>query len=124
MIMNPIEYSIFCDDASVSENGKLNMSGVFDKLLAEKVPAIHKQMFIVTKYLLQRGSYRVSMVLMHEDEVIAKTYFDKEIDEEVSSGSHIWEIQNLKIENFGLIELEVLINGKQLFIKTLPVIKL
>lgn len=122
--MNQIEYSIFCDQAGVAENGKLVMTGVFDKLLTQRLPALHKLMFVVTKYVLPNGSYRVTLVLNQQDEVLAKTTFEKQIDANLNSGSHIWEIHNLKIATWDNLELQIYINGAQVYIKTLPVLQI
>ncbi len=122
--MNQIEYSIFCDHAGVDENNKLVLAGVFDKLLTKKLPALHKLMFVVTKYVLPHGSYRITLVLNQEDQVLAKTTFDKEIDSNLNSGSHIWQIENLKIESWENLELQIYINGAQIYIKTLPVLQI
>lgn len=123
MQIQPVEYALFCDYASVSMDGKINMNGIFERILTEKTPATHPQMFVVSRLVLPKGKHPVTFTLMQQDRVLAKSTFEKEIEGELGVHNHFWGIQGLKIESWDLIELQILIEGKQVFVKRLPVIK-
>ncbi len=123
MQIQPIEYALFCDYANVSMDGKLNMSGIFDRIMTEQVPAVHPQMFVVSKLFLPKGKHSITFTLQQQDKVLAKAQFDKEIEQELAVHNHFWGIQGLKIESMDPIELQVLIEGKQVLVKRLPIEK-
>ena len=123
MQIQPIEYALFCDYASLSMDGKLNMNGIFDRIMTEQVPAVHPQMFVVSKLFLPKGKHSITFTLMQQDKVLAKSNFEKEIDKELAVHTHFWGIQGLKIESWEPVELQILLEGKQIFVKRLPVVK-
>ncbi len=121
--VRPIEFAIFCDYASISLGGKMNMNGIFDRIYAEKLPAMHATLFVVTKMLVPKGEHKITLTLMQEDKVLAKTNVEKEGQDQLSVNTHFWNVQNLKIEDWAPIELQVLMDGKQIYVKRLPVVK-
>lgn len=123
MQIQPVEYALFCDYASVSMDGKLNLNGIFDRIFTEKVPATHPQMFVASRLILPKGDHNISFTLMQEDKVLAKSNFEKKIEHPLGVHNHFWGIQGLKIETMEPIELQVLIGGKQVLVKRLPVMK-
>lgn len=123
MKIQPVEYALFCDYASVSMDGKINMNGIFERILSEKTPATHPQMFVVSRLILPKGKHSITFTLQQQDKVLAKSTFEKEIAGELGVHNHFWGIQGLKIENWEPLELQILIEGKQVFVKRLPVVK-
>lgn len=43
-----LRYAIMADFANVTQDGKVNVMGVFDRLFAQNFPAVHKLLFLVT----------------------------------------------------------------------------
>ncbi len=123
MQINPIEYAVFCDYASLSVDGKLNLVGIFDRIMTAETPAVHPQMFVVTKMIIPKGKHNISFTLMQQDKVLAKSNFEKEVEKELAVHTHFWGIQGLKIESWENVELQILLEGKQIFVKRLPVVK-
>ena len=123
MKIQPVEYAMFCDYASVSMDGKINLNGIFERILSEKVPATHPQMFVVSRLILPKGKHSITFTLQQQDKVLAKSVFEKEIAGELGVHNHFWGVQGLKVENWDPIELQILIEGKQVFVKRLPVVK-
>ncbi|MFA6024197.1 MAG: hypothetical protein WC777_03210 [Candidatus Gracilibacteria bacterium] len=121
--IQPIEYAVFCDYASMSMDGKVNLVGIFDRIMAEQVPAMHPQMFVVSKILIPKGKHNISFALMQEDKVLAKSSMEKEVEKPLISHMHFWGIQGLKIETWENIELQILFEGKQVLVKRLPIVK-
>jgi hypothetical protein len=121
--INPIEFAMFCDHASLTMDGKLNLMGIFERIMSEQMPAMHPQMFVVSKILIPKGKHSITFTLMQQDKVLAKSTIEKEVDKPIASHTHFWGIQGLKIESWDPIELQILIEGKQVFVKRLPVVK-
>jgi hypothetical protein len=122
MKIAPIEFAIFCDHASVSMDGKLSMNGIFERILTKEIPVMHPMMFVVTKLILPEGDHSITFTLMQEDEVLAKSNADKKVEGKLGSHVHFWNIKNLKVEKTEPVELQILIDGKQVFVKRLPVV--
>ena len=123
MQIQPIEYALFCEYANLSMDGKLNLNGIFDRIMIEHVPTMHPQMFVVSKLFLPKGKHSITFTLMQQDKVLAKASFDKEVEPELTVHNHFWGIQGLKIDTLEPIELQVLIGGKQVLVKRLPIVK-
>lgn len=43
-----LRYALMGDFANVTQDGKINVSGIFDRLFAPSFPAVHRQLFLVT----------------------------------------------------------------------------
>jgi hypothetical protein len=121
--IQPIEFALFCDYASMSVDGKLNLMGIFERIMTEQTPAVHPQMFVVSKMLIPQGKHSITFSLMQQDKVLAKSTIEKEIDKPLAFHTHFWGIQGLKVESWEPIELQILLEGKQIFVKRLPVVK-
>lgn len=119
--IKPVEYILTCDYASLAVDGKLSLAGVFDRFTTPKLPCAIPQLFVVSRLLLPKGKHSVTFTMMQDDAVLAKSSFEKEVKEELSHHTHIWNITNLKIEEAKPIEIQVLIGGKQVSIKRLAV---
>lgn len=123
MKITPIEFSLFCDYASLTVDGKLNLNGIFERIATKEVPSIHPQLFVVSKILIPQGKHNITFSLMQQDKVLAKSSMEKEVEKPLASHTHFWGIQGLKIESWDPIELQILMGGKQVLVKRLPVIK-
>ncbi|MBT4384810.1 hypothetical protein HOD30_03605 [Candidatus Peregrinibacteria bacterium] len=120
--INPVEFAMFCDHASVSMDGKLSLNGIFDRLFAKEVPVTHTQMFIVSKLILPPGDHKVTFSLMQQDSVLSKASLEKKTDK-LGVHTHFWNVKNLKIDSWEPIELQILIGGKQIYVKRMPIVK-
>ena len=121
--IQPIEFSLLCDYASVSMDGKLSMNGIFERFMAKELPALHPQLFSVTKMLIPQGDHKITFSLMQEDKVLATTSVEKNVEQKLIAHNHFWGIQGLKLETWDPVELQILIDGKQVFVKRIPVIE-
>jgi len=50
-----VQLAAVCDFASVTENGKLNILGVFDKVLSPGTPCVHESLFYVARISMSAG---------------------------------------------------------------------
>ena len=121
--IQPVEYSLLCDYASVSVDGKLSMNGIFERFMAQELPAFHTQCFVVTKLLIPEGDHKISFSMMQEDKVLATTSIEKKVEKKLIAHNHFWGIKNLKLEGWEPVELQILIDGKQVFVKRIPVME-
>ena len=80
-------------------------------------------MFVVSKLILPEGKHNITLSLMQEDKALAKAQIEKEIKQKIAPHTHFWGIRNLKIEEFKPLELQILIEGKQVYVKRIPVVK-
>jgi hypothetical protein len=123
MKIAPVEFALFCDHASISMDGKLSMNGIFERILTHDTPVMHPMMFVVTKLILPEGTHNITFTLMQEDKVLAKSNAEKEVKGKLGSHMHFWNIKNLKVDKLEPLELQILIDGKQVYVKRLPVVK-
>jgi len=121
--IQPVEFSMICDYASVSMDGKLSLNGIFERFVFKELPAVHPQVFVVSKVLIPQGEHKLTFSLMQEDKVLATTSIEKNVEQKLIAHNHFWGIRNLKIEGWEPIEMQILIDGKQVFVKRIPVIE-
>ena len=121
--IKPVEYAIFCDHASITTDAKLNLNGIFDGILVKEFPNTHDKLYIVSKFLVPQGEHKITFTLMKDDEVLDKSSIEKKIDKPLAASTHIWMVKNLKLEKAGLLELQMLMDGKQVYIKRMPVVE-
>lgn len=50
-----LNFAHLCDYAFFSDMGKLNIMGIFKSINAQKFPAVHPQMFVVTNISIEKG---------------------------------------------------------------------
>jgi hypothetical protein len=121
---NPVQYSVFCDYASISSDGKLNLNGIFEQIFAKSVPARHPQMYLVTKFQLPKGEHNITITLMQQDKVLAKSTIEKNVEKSLDSHTHLWSISNVNFENWEPLEVQVIMSGKQIFSNQLHLVEL
>jgi hypothetical protein len=62
-----INYFLVCEYASLSEVDKVNIMGIFDKLLAQSVPVTHIQLFVVANISVYKAKeYDVKINLVKD----------------------------------------------------------
>lgn len=121
--IQPVEFSLLCDYASVSMDGKLSMNGIFERFMAKELPSLHPQLFSVTKMLIPQGDHKITFSLMQQDKVLATTSVEKKVEGKLAAHNHFWGIRGLQIEKWDPVELQILIDGKQVFVKRIPVME-
>lgn len=121
--IQPVEYSMICDYASVSMDGKISLNGLFERFALKEVPAMHPQLFLVSKILIPQGERKITFSLMQQDKVLATTSIEKKVESKLIAHNHFWGIRNLKIESWDPIEVQILIDGKQVYVKRIPVVE-
>ncbi|MFT7184201.1 MAG: hypothetical protein ACI9QC_000537 [Oceanicoccus sp.] len=121
--IQPVEFSLLCDYASVSMDGKLSMNGIFERFMAKELPALHPQLFSITKMLIPKGDHKITFSLMQQDKVLASTSIEKKVEKQLVAHNHFWGIKGLQLETWDPVELQIIIDGKQVFVKRIPVLE-
>ncbi len=122
--INPVEFSMLCDYASVSMDRKLSLNGIFERFVFKKMPAVHPQLFVVSKVLIPQGDHKLTFSLMQQDKVLASASMERNVEQKLIAHNHFWAVRNLKIESLDPVEMQILLDGRQIFVKRIPVIKL
>jgi hypothetical protein len=116
--------AVLADAANRSDNGKLNLLGLFQTIYAASTPAIHSQMYLVLVFKASPGekgsTQKIKLVLSDEDGGIILASPDYPItvpdDPDVRSPdmNMIINVPNLVLPKFGDYSFEVLLNGSYL----------
>lgn len=115
--MSKLNFSFICDYASFSENGKLNLLGIFKSITGTTLPITHPQLFIVTNILVEEiGSYKEVVKLVRVDDgqdVIKPMEFDfsaNKLDDQGIEFGVIGQINNIVFEKSGKYVFKIFLN--------------
>lgn len=114
----------FCDHASMSTDGKLNLVGIFEGLFSQEMPTQHPQMYVLVRLDFPKGSHSITLTLMQQDKVLKKTTFEKEVTKNGTPQNFLWEIYSLQIGTWDPIELKAYEDGNEIGGATLPIYRL
>ena len=114
----------FCDHASMSTDGKLNLSGIFESLFAMEMPTRHPQMHILTRFHFGKGIHQIQLVLMQQKKVLAQNAFTLDVAAKTQEQNHLWGVYDLTLESYDPIELKVYEDGNEIGGGTLPLYRL
>lgn len=125
-----LNYVHVCDYASFSDNGKINILGIFESIMAKKLPAIHPQMFIVSNISIgDNGNHEKVIKILSQDNIeISKLNFQLN-NIKIPTGKKYLEfgvmgqMNGVKFDNYGTYKIQVLINGVIIGEKELNIVK-
>ena len=109
--MAKINFIIFCNDVKQEANKNLNAMGIFDTIVAEKFPAVHKQMFVVVNFDISSGPHKEFFKISRNGEAVLTS---EEFDFNVPGDKHqfIHRIDGLNLPEPGKYKVEIFIDGK------------
>lgn len=117
-----LRYGLLCDFANATQEGKLNVMGIFDRLYALTFPAVHRQLFLVTSIETEpedEGQTREILIQMINADGIVLTELKGQVNfgvgKQVFNQVHIF--QDLRFENPGPYQFNVFFDGRM--VKTL-----
>ncbi len=119
--MIQIALALLADGANISQEGKLNILGVFERISTQSVPAAHPQMQLVMILEADRGDadkdHRMEIELMDEDgnkllAIGGSLKFSAPPPGEQIKINHAIQLNNLHFEKFGTYEFKILINNE------------
>jgi hypothetical protein len=106
------DYFLLCDYAMLSQNNKLSIIGIFDRVFAAKLPAQHQKMVIVVTITGKPYS-------KHELQIIVKNPFDSEVLPtgparisvmvgENGKANIIFELLNVVLKDYGAYKIQLM----------------
>ncbi len=117
-----VTLAVLADYANVTQEGKLNIMGIFDSIHAQKFPALHPEMKLVTQFEAGiaevRKVHQLEIVLMGADGARLFSVSGQLQVGEIQSGTlyktnNILNIRGLKFEQPGEFEFKILVNGEE-----------
>jgi hypothetical protein len=113
-------FAVLADFASFTLDHKLNVLGIFDRIVSQNVPAAHPQIYLVVGYKFECtkvGTKDIKIVLIDADGHLLFSMEGKMDVVAAESGescsvSQILCLGNLIFPQFGDYEFQVLINGR------------
>ena len=116
-----IEAFLLCD-AATDQNGKLNVLGAFDTILARQVPTTHPACAVALRIRFSRieeGQHPFRICVIDEDgaEVFPKLEGTISVRAPAKSDSTVVNVvanlQGLKLQNYGKYRIDLAIDGRQ-----------
>jgi hypothetical protein len=117
-----LTYAILADAANRSENGDLNILGIFDRRFAFQVPCHHPQMSLIIRFeanAIERGSRQmIGVRLLNADGKILLELPDSPLDvpDDPSvispTPNVIINMMNVLLPDFGAYRFDITINGE------------
>jgi hypothetical protein len=119
-----VTFGHLCDYATVSQDGKLSVMGIFGQIYAPKVPVVHPQMFLAFElefdYTEVGRDFTVEVQIVDED---GRVIWGLKGGGKMQSPSppkpgdrpaagQIFTIQNLKFDKFGSYDVNIFANGR------------
>jgi hypothetical protein len=119
--MVKVSLALLADCANISREGKLNILGIFDRINAKSLPAIHPQMQLVMTLEADRGDadkgHKLGIELIDADgakllSMNGDLKFGQPPPGEQVRINHIIQLNNIRFEHFGSFEFKILINDE------------
>lgn len=127
--MISIPLALVADYANVSQEGKLNIMGIFDQIFADSVPALHPQMQLIVTIVADRGEadkdHSIMIELIDADNtsklarIEGAVRFGKPPSGEDIRINHILQLNNIAFTKYGEYSFKIHVDGK--VIKSLPI---
>lgn len=117
-----VPLAVLADSANVSNEGNLNILGIFDSIYSASYPALHPAATLVVQLRPRRSEAgqqaRVVIRLMDEDSVIAEIQGEFVVPEPVQGGrmvglNQIFRIAPLVLPKAGDYAFHVLVNSEE-----------
>lgn len=115
-----IQVAALCD-AATDYNGKLNMLGAFDTIIAAQVPVAHPACSIALRIVFSRveeGSHKIKINFVNQDGKLVMPSIDIPVDVLVPGDltflvrNFVINIQQLKFDEAGDYSIDIAINGR------------
>lgn len=119
-----IQYSHLCEMAFLSQNGNLNLIGIFEKVNCQNFPMVFSRLSIVTALEGKGGDYEMLIKILNKktnEEVVSPILIRIKIDpKKMPNGEPehlriIGEINNLVFKEPGDFEVQILLKGEPIY---------
>jgi hypothetical protein len=119
--MVQVNLALLADYANISREGKLNILGIFDRINAQSMPAIHPQMQLILTLEADRvdadKEHKIEIQLIDADgaklfSIPGDLKFGQPPPGERVRINHIMQLSNLQFSRFGEYEFKIIINNE------------
>lgn len=108
-----LKFVHICDKAFLSQDGKLNIIGIFNKIWSNNFPAGHPELFVVISIKGGIGTYENKIVFEQPNkEIIAEARGQIKINEEDGTGNLIAGFRNIILPLEGKYKVKIYINNE------------
>lgn len=116
-----IQVAVLCD-AATDYNGKLNLIGTFDTIVAKQMPALHPQCSVALRIIfdkVEEGAHKLKMNFVDEDGRLVMPSIDLPVEVPIPadagfvSRNFVINIQQLKFERPGMYSIDLAVDGRQ-----------
>jgi len=118
-----ITLAVLAEYCNSSQEGKLNIMGIFDTIFARKFPCVHPQMVLITKIdaeipdsTVKERELTIQLVDEHANEIFSingQFNFRNHIPGELATASSNIRLQNLPFKNPGNYTFKIFIDGQE-----------
>ncbi|HEC21222.1 MAG TPA: hypothetical protein ENI70_01770 [Candidatus Peregrinibacteria bacterium] len=108
-------YAHICDTAFLSQNGNLNLIGIFERLYAKKFPVVHPRLAVITNLTGEVGKHTQEVKIIEtksKTEVSRPIKMDFEIKKENQKLRFILDIVNLTFKAEGDFQVQIILDGE------------
>lgn len=108
-----INYAFLCDQAFLSADGKLNVTGIFDEIKAHFFPVVHPQLYVVCHFNVDtEGSvpYLIKVVKIDGEEIFVSEKVNLSSTKTGDILGNIYQLTQIKFETEGKYEVQIYIN--------------
>jgi hypothetical protein len=119
-----LKFALLADHVNITREGKLNLIGEFDKLFAQKVPAMHPMIFLVARFeasVSEGTEHRFAIGLYDEDgqAVLPKSppipmRFETQGRGRPLRAQVITQLGGVRFPKYGAYEFHLLIDGREM----------
>ena len=114
-----VKIAALADYVNITNEGKLNILGVFGNIMTETVPAVHAKMVLVAQIEFdstETGEKDMRIVLVDEDGAEVLSASGKVLIERMTEGrpsifNQMLDLNNVTFPKFGRYEFRILIGG-------------
>ena len=101
-----------CENAFLSNDGKLNIIGIFNKIITPEFPFVHPKFFIVTSISGAPAKYMENIeIISNDNDKILNIQKEISINKEGESANFIAQFIGVPFAEEGTYEIKVSING-------------
>ncbi len=114
--MIKLNFVIICDNAYINEKtGSLNVEGIFTRILADKLPAIHPKFMIVTNVSGDVKDYNQLIVIKNKKtgDKLVELKGELKIKKPKQKAQFLGTFYNIEFKEEGEYEVEVHIDGNK-----------
>jgi len=116
-----LEIFSLCDAATADFNGKMNILGAFDTIVADSVPAVNPQCTIALRVRfdsIEKGEHGVTVNFVDQDgkhiipPASGQITIDFPPEQRSGSANLIFTIQGLRLDRFGEYSIDLALDGR------------